>query len=220
VKGGKSLHDAVQQVVQETLAENQKVLFNGDNYSKEWHAEAEKRGLPNLKNTVDAAGVLAEPETKAIFARQGIYTEEELASRHTILLETYVKTVNIESLLTSNLARTMILPAALKFQRDLAETIGRTREALKTSAELRVEEDQLHDIVERASKLKESIDKLDQVRDDADGHHGDLAGHARFYRDKVRPAMEDVREQSDALELLVDDAHWPLPKYREMLFVY
>ncbi|HEU4339342.1 MAG TPA: glutamine synthetase type III, partial [Planctomycetota bacterium] len=220
VKGGKNLHAAVQLVVQETLAENAKVLFNGDNYSKEWHAEAEKRGLPNLKNTVDAAGVLADAETKAIFARQGIYTEEELASRHTILLETYVKTINIESLLTSNLARTMILPAALKFQRDLAETIGRTREALKTGAELAAEEDQLHDIVERVSKLKEAIDKLDQVRSEADGHHGDLAGHARFYRDKVRPAMEEVREHADGLELMVDDAHWPLPKYREMLFIY
>ena len=220
VKGGKSLHDAVQQVVQETLTENQRVLFNGDNYSKEWHAEAEKRGLPNLKNTVDAASVLADAGAQAIFARQGIYTGEEIQSRHTILLETYVKTINIESLLTSNLARTMILPAALKFQRDVAETIGRTRDALKTSAELSVEEDQLHDVVERASRLKESIDKLDKVRDEADGHHGDLAGHARFYRDKVRPAMEEVREIADGLEQVVDDAYWPLPKYREMLFVY
>jgi glutamine synthetase len=220
VKGGKTLHDAIQQVVQETLAESQKVLFNGDNYSKEWHAEAEKRGLPNLRNTVDAATVLADAETRAIFARHGIYTEEEIQSRHTILLETYVKTLNIEALLTSNLARTMILPAALRHQRDLAETIGMTREALKTGAELRIEEDQLHDTVERASKLKESIDKLDKVRADADAHHGDVAGHARFYREKVLPAMEDVREAADGLEQVVDDAHWPLPKYREMLFIY
>jgi glutamine synthetase len=135
-------------------------------------------------------------------------------------METYVKTINIESLLTSNIARTMLLPAGLKFQRDLAETIGRTREALKTGAELRIEEDQLHDVVDRVSRLKESIDRLDSVRAEAEGHHGDLSGHARFYRDRVRPAMEDVREQADGLEQVVDDAHWPLPKYREMLFVY
>ena len=220
VKGGRSLHDAVQQFVQETLTENQKVLFNGDNYTKEWHQEAEKRGLPNLRNTVDAAAVLGEPETKAIFARHGIYTEEELNSRHTILLETYIKTLNIEALLTSNLARTMILPAVLRHQHDLARTIEATRAALKTAAELRVQEDQLHEVVERASRLKECIDKLDRQRAEAESHHGDHAGHARFYRDRVYPAMEDVREQSDALEQIVDDAHWPLPKYREMLFVY
>jgi glutamine synthetase len=219
VKGGKSLHDAVQQVVQETLAENQKVLFNGDNYTKEWYQEAEKRGLPNLKNTLDAAAVLLEPESKSLFSRHGVFTEEELQSRHTILLETYVKTLNIEALLTSNLARTMILPSVLKYQGEVAQTIESTRDVLK-GTELKPEEDQLREVVERAGRLKESIDKLDKVRAEADSHHGDLPGHAKFYRDRVFPAMEEVREHADVLELMVDDAHWPLPKYREMLFVY
>ncbi|HKS16189.1 MAG TPA: glutamine synthetase III, partial [Planctomycetota bacterium] len=219
VKGGQSLHDAIQHVVQETLAENQKVLFNGDNYSKEWYQEAEKRGLPNNRNTLDAAAVLVEPEAKALFSRHGVFTEEELKSRHTILLETYVKTLNIEALLTSNLARTMILPAVLRYQGEIAATVEKTRSILK-GGELRAEEDQLHEVVERASRLKESIDKLDKVRAEADGHHGDHAGHAKFYRDRVLPAMEEVREHADALELIVDDSVWPLPKYREMLFVY
>jgi glutamine synthetase len=220
VKGGKNLHDAVQQVVQETLAENQRILFNGDNYSKEWYQEAERRGLPNLKNTVDAAAPLLEPEVKSLFARHGVLTEEELQSRHTILLEQYCKTLSIEGQLSSQIARTMILPAALGYQNDLAETIGRTREALKGGGELRAQEEQLQDVVSKASRLKESIDRLDKVRAEADAHHGDLAGHARFYREKVLPAMEEVREVADALELVVDDARWPLPKYREMLFVY
>jgi len=219
VKGGKSLHDAVQQVVQETLAENQKVLYNGDNYTKEWNQEAEKRGLPNLRNTLDAAAVLVEPETKSLFSRHGVFTEEELQSRHTILLETYIKTLNIEALLTSNLARTMILPAVMKYQGEVAQAIEATRDVLK-GAELRPEEDQLRDLTERAGRLKESIDKLDKVRAEADSHHSDHPGHAKFYRDRVLPAMEEVREHADALELMVDDAAWPLPKYREMLFVY
>ncbi|MBI4563233.1 MAG: glutamine synthetase III [Planctomycetes bacterium] len=218
-QSGKSLHDAVQQLVQETLAENQRVLFNGDNYAKEWHAEAERRGLPNLRHTVEAVAPLLEPETKALFSKHGVFSEEELQSRYTIMLETYCKTLNIEALMTSNLARTMILPAVIRYQHDVARTIELTRNALKASPELRVEEDLLHDLCARASRLKEAVDRLDKVRGETDGH-GDVAAHARFYREKVLPAMDAVREQADGLELVVDDAYWPLPKYREMLFVY
>ncbi len=218
-KGGKSLHDAIQAVVQETLAENQRVIYNGDNYTKEWYAEAEKRGLPNLRNTVDASGVLAEPEVAALFARHGVLSEEETLARHKILLEHYVKTINIEALLTSSIAMQQILPAALKYQREVAETILKTREAAR-SPNTAGPELVLGRVSDLSTQLTDAIEKLDKVRTEADAHHGDLTAHAKFYRDKVVPAMEAVRAAADGLELVTDDALWPLPKYREMLFVY
>ncbi len=218
-KGRTPLHDAVQAVVQETLAENQRVIFNGDNYTKEWHAEAEKRDLPNFRNTVDAAAVLAQPDVVKLLSKYGVLSEEELASRHKVLLETYVKTLNIEALLASTIARQQILPAALHYQRDVAEAVSRTRESLK-GASLGASEALLKELAYLTSRLKEAIDALDHVRGDAEAHHGALAAHAKFYRDKVLPAMDEVRAAADLLELAVDDTLWPLPKYREMLFVY
>ncbi len=219
IKGGRSVRDAVQSVVQEQLAENQRVIFNGDNYTKEWHAEAEKRGLPNLRNTVDAAGILADADVQALFAKYGVLNAEELASRHKILLEQYVKTINIEALLTSSIATQQILPAALKYQKELSETVLRTREAAR-NPNTSGAEGILARVSDLTSQLAEAIDKLDRVRSEADAHHGDVTAHAKFYRDRVVAGMESVRTAADTLETLVDDALWPLPKYREMLFVY
>ncbi len=219
IKAKKSLHDAVQEVVQETLAANQAVIFNGDNYSAEWHKEAAKRGLPNLKNTVDAAEVLTHKDVAALFAKYGVLTGEELDSRYTVLLETYVKTLNIEALLTSNIARQSILPAAFAYQRQLADTIVRSREALN-STPVGGAESLLEDVGRLASALKGGCDRLDAVRDESDDHHGSVAQHAKFMRDRLIKAMDEVRSTADQLEQLVDDALWPLPKYREMLYVY
>jgi glutamine synthetase len=219
IKAGRSTHDAVQHVVQETLAENQRILFNGDNYSKEWTAEAERRELPNLKNTPDAVEPMVSPEARALFLTYGVYTAEELESRHTIMLETYVKTVNIEALLTSRIAKDQILPAAIRYQREVAETILAAQQA-HSSASTEGPKATLLDLSERIARLRETIDGLDRARQEADGMHGDLRAAARFSRDRVIPAMGAVREVADVLELIVDDALWPLPKYREMLFIY
>ena len=218
MKGGKNLRDALQAVVQETLAENQRIIFNGDNYTREWYMEAEKRGLPNLRNSVDATSVLREPEIVQLFSKYAVLTEEELSSRHTVSLEQYVKTINIEALMTSTIATQTILPAAFKYQHQLAETAARTREAMPGGGT--TPNAVLSKVSELAKELWESIAKLDSVRTEADAHHGDVTAHARFYRDRVVPAMEATRLAADALELIVDDTIWPLPKYREMLFVY
>ncbi len=111
---GQDLSPAVQLVCKEVLTEHKRVLFNGDNYSKEWHDEAHKRGLPNLRNTPEALPVLAEKETRQLFKKYGVLSEEELNGRYNIMLESYCKTINIEALITINMGTTMILPAALK----------------------------------------------------------------------------------------------------------
>jgi glutamine synthetase len=219
LKGGRSLHDAINAVVQETLVANLRVIWNGDNYLPEWHAEAEKRGLPNLRNTVDAIQVLRDKDVIGLFSKYGVLAEEEVASRHTVMIENYIKTINVEALLTSTIARQQILPAALKYQGDLARTVIRTREASKV-ASVTGAEAVLNEVSGLTSRLFDAIVALDKIRAVAEGHHGDPTAHAKFTRDQVIPVMNGVREAADALELVVDDALWPLPKYREMLFIY
>jgi glutamine synthetase len=216
---GASLHDAVQKVVQDALAENQRILFAGDNYSPDWYLEAEKRGLPNLKNTPDAVDIILAPESRELFTKHGVYATGELESRHTVMLETYIKTLNIESLLAARIAKDQILPAALRYQKELAESIVRTREA-SPKANVQGAVTTLDDLAEQATKFRNAIDALDRVRHDAEALHGDVRAQGRHYRDKVLPAMAQLREVGDILEHIVDDGLWPLPKYREMLFVY
>jgi glutamine synthetase len=222
IKSGKTSNQAAQTVVKETLAENNRVIFNGDNYSEEWHKEAERRGLPNDRNTIESLPTLVSPEVKRLFSSYGVLTEEELVSRYNIMLENYIKTINIEVQLTLNLASTMILPAALQYQGNIASSIASMYQALR-------EEDRpssmqhdklLKDIWERTSKLKFSIDQLEAVSKEADHATGDHLEHAKFYQQKVIPAINAVRAVADELESIVDDSLWPLPKFREMLYIY
>jgi glutamine synthetase len=218
LKGGKDLHAAINIVVKEVLADNMKVVWNGDNYTKEWHAEAAKRGLPNLRNTVDAVQSLHDKDIVKLLSTYGVLSEDEVSSRHTIMLENYIKTINIEALTASNIARQQLLPASLKYQHQLAETANATKAAgIKGGG---AAEMGLKEVAELTLTLAEAIDVLDKTREEADSHGGDHAKHATYYRDEVVPAMLKVREAADALELIVDDQLWPLPKYREMLFVY
>lgn len=224
VKTGTDLGVAVEKVVRETLSENKRILFNGDNYSREWHEEAERRGLPNLKTTPEALPCLVDKETLALFKKYEVLENEELVSRYHINLEAYCKTVNIESLLTANMARTMILPAALDYQQKVAQTIATTRAAVN-GVNLSTQEHLLKELCEKICSLQSAIDKLESMVKEA--HHEESGDHeaenlnrARFFEQKVIPAMNAVRAFADELELIVDDSLWPLPKFREMLYVY
>src|SRR5207247_10194127 len=123
------LNKAIQELLPQIIKESKKVIFNGDNYSEEWHKEAERRGLPNLRNTVDALPVILRKDTIELFGKYRVYSERELQSRYTILCEGYVKTVNVEARLTSMMAKTMILPAALRYQSDVATAVNATKAA-------------------------------------------------------------------------------------------
>ncbi len=219
VKGGRPLNDVVQEVVQKTLTEHKRIIFNGDNYSEEWHKEAHKRGLPNLHNTMEALPRLVDKETKELFKSHAVLNEEELMSRYNVQLESYCKTINIEALLTSNIAATMILPTAINYQAQLAGSIIATKSVLD-DADMSVQEGLLKDIMERASKLKLAIDNLDKLNKKDEKAHSNLFDHAKFYETKIIPAMNEVRSIADELELLVDDSLWPIPKFSEMLYIY
>jgi len=212
-KKGTDLHKAIQELLPGILKESKKVIFNGDNYTEEWHNEAEKRGLPNLKNTVDALPVIIRKETIELFGKYRVYSERELQSRYMILSENYVKTINIEGQLTSMMGRTMILPAALRYQGEVAQTVNATKAA---GVDNGPQADFLKTLTSTIGDFQGSISTLDKAL----AHHtDDTYAHARHMRDAVLPAMNQVRTLGDRLETLVADDLWPLPTYREMLFI-
>jgi glutamine synthetase len=219
MRGGAALEAAVQKVVQDNLKRHEPILFNGDNYAEEWVAEAARRSLPNIKSSVDALEALNEPESKAVMARHEVSTEREMEAQYRIGLEGYAKTINIEAQLTAGLARTFILPAALNHQTNVANCLFATRQAL-SSCDASAPEKCLHQLSGLTARLKTTVDILDEIRAQADQNGHAPRDHAVFYRDRVVPAMNDVRAAADALEAIVDDQHWPLPKYRELLFMY
>ncbi|MHB0937989.1 MAG: glutamine synthetase III family protein [Armatimonadota bacterium] len=231
VAGGAEFNSALQSLLQEIFTECKPILFDGDNYSEEWVEEAARRGLPNLKSAVDALPCLLEPEARALFTGTGIFTERELESRFAIKVEAYVKAINIEAQLTEQMARTMILPAAIKYQAQVATSLVAAKQALGALEPIAVgvggggpaisfgpQEEMLAEIAQNINGLKEAVDHLSQHC----CHEGedDLLAHAVYFRDIIVPAMQEVRKYADALETVVDDEIWPLPKYREMLFIY
>ena len=213
----KDLNKSVQELLPQIIKESKKVIFNGDNYSNEWHREAEARGLPNLRNTVDALPVLLKKENMELLAKYRVYNERELTSRYHILVESYIKTVNIEAMLMMNMARTMILPAALRYQTELARSYGAAKDSGADASLLGGQHDLLRTLMTTIADFQRATADLDKAC--TQQHHGDNYAHAKYMRDTVIPAMNDLRKYGDKLETIVADDLWPLPTYREMLFI-
>jgi glutamine synthetase len=200
--GGADLETAVVEVVKDSYTANRQIVFDGDGYSEEWHAEAERRGLLNMRSTPDALPELVSDDTKAIFAKYEVLSDRELESRFAVFTEQYEVKVNIEAETAASIARTMILPAAL---RHLTELKAAGIESLVDETETLV------------GQLAEAIFQLEKANED----HPEVEGIelAEYMRDTVIPAMEATREVADKLERIVADDLWPLPKYQEMLFI-
>jgi glutamine synthetase len=199
-----NLERALAKVVKDSWKANKRVVFEGDNYAEEWHAEAEKRGLYNLRSTPDALPWLVDKTTVALFKKHGVLTKRELDSRYEVFLEQYAVKINIEAETAASIARTQILPAAV---RQLAEVRAVGLEELAEEIEPVIKE------MHFALRALEDAN-LEENQDDATP-----LKWARYVHNRVIPAMEDVREVSDRLEKLVADDLWPLPKYSEMLFI-
>jgi glutamine synthetase len=213
-RAGKDLNKAIQDLLPGIIKEHKRVIFNGDNYSDEWYKEAERRGLPNLRNTVDALPVIVRKDSVDLFAKYKVYNERELQSRYTIFSEKYVKEVDIEAKMMIHMAKTMILPAALRYQAEVAAAVNATKAAgVDNSAQL----EHLRDLTGTISHFQAATAALEKV-----AHHhpdGDPFAHAKYMRDAVIPKMVDLRTYGDKLETIVADDLWPLPTYREMLFI-
>jgi glutamine synthetase len=222
IEGGMDINAAAEKLVRETLKENQRILYNGDNYSSDWHEEASRRGLPNFHNTVEALPEFIRDEVKDLFSKYNVLSADELIGRYNVRVAQFCKTINIEWLLTKTIARTTILPAALEYQSRLAATIVQTKSAV-SGINLTIQENMLRDLTDKVSELLIALERLEQPTNSGNGGgHGDGESYTmcKFYQDEVIPAMQAVRDAADELETLVDDSIWPLPKFREMLYIY
>ena len=216
LKGPRGLEAAVNEVVVDLFKKHQRILFNGNGYSAEWHAEAARRGLPNFRNAVDAIVNFCAKKNVDLFERFAVLSAKEAESRMNIMFESYSKAIAIEGQSALSIARTMILPAAQKSQLAVAQSVAAAKAA---GAEVKVQEKRLCAMSSRIESFVLAIDDLGNVFEHAEQHAGSPPEHAKTYRDKVAPAMVKLREIADSLEIMVDDADWPLPKYREVLFV-
>jgi glutamine synthetase len=214
LKEGKKLQAAVKSLLTKLIRENKRIIFNGNGYSEEWQKEAGKRGLLNLRTSVDAYAEAIQPEVTKAFEKYGVLNERELHARHDVALEQYNKTVNIEAQLMVLMANRYILPAAYKFQGELAATVAAVKAAGATAKETRRA---LDDITRLTDECKLRVEKLQELLEHEG--NGDPLKHAKYFRDKVIPAMTALRETGDSLESIVPHGMWPLPTYREMLFV-
>ena len=208
------LNKAIQDLLPGILKESKKVIFNGDGYSEDWHKEAERRGLPNLKNTVDALPVIVRRDAIELFGKYRVFNERELTARYNIFAEKYVKEVSIEAATMVNMAKTMILPACLRYQAEVASAVNSTKSAgIDAGAQL----EHLRELTSTLSRFQGAIASLDHVLHHK--HSGDPYADAKSTRDNVLPKMVELRTLGDSLETMVADDLWPLPTYREMLFI-
>jgi glutamine synthetase len=204
LNAGASLEEALRPVLQKTWHEHKRIVFDGDGYSEEWHAEAEQRGLLNLRTTPDALPYFTTPETVAVFTKYEVLNERELHAREEVFTEQYAVNLNIEAETAASIARTLLLPAALRH-------LALTREAGIGS--LVSETEALVGEFVTAIKALEEVNLAENQEDEPP------AVWAAYMRDTVVPAMNTVREIADKLERIVADDLWPLPKYSEILFI-
>jgi glutamine synthetase len=211
-KDPRDLHVAVEKVLQDIIAAHGRIVFNGDGYSEAWHQEAKERGLPNLRGTIDALPVLASEEVLSLFETYDVLSRRETLSRREVYLEQYCLSVGVESRTTVEMARTIVLPAAMRYQGEVAATCASLK-AVGTS----FDSDTLDRVSGLVTQLQSGIRALEEVMA-APGGDTTLA-HAEHCCNTVLPAMLAVRATADVLESVVADDLWPLATYQEMLFI-
>ncbi len=206
----------INKLVKETIRDHGHIIFNGNGYSEEWEKEAEKRGLLNLKSTVDALPVMVEPKNIEVFVKHGVYSEIEIRSRYEILLENYSKVINIEALTAADMVRKNYLPA-------ISEYVGTLCDAVLAKKAVGLE-DQITPEAETLKKLSAAQTNAYRLVGELEGEEAaaaDIADgykQARAYHDKVLPKMEALRAAVDAAEVLTGEDYWPVPSYTDLLF--
>jgi glutamine synthetase len=210
---GTSLADAVWGLLPSIIKEHKRIVFNGNNYSEEWQQDACRRGLLNLRNTVDALPEIVKPEVVKVFEKHKVLTARELKARCEINYEAYNKTINIEAQLMVLIANRYILPAAIAYQGMVGQSVAAVKAAGGVGEQPKKLLDQLGALID---ELKA---KSDTLAHDLEHSASSTEEHAKYMRDRIVPAMVSLRETGDALEVLVPHGEWPLPTYREMLFI-
>ena len=204
----------VHDIIKEYMTKHQRIIFNGDGYSNEWIAEAQRRGLPNIKSMIEAASTITTDKAVALFEKFGIFTKVELESREEIIYETYAKTINIEALTMIDMAGKDIIPAVASYAGDLANTVIAVKEA---GASAQAQTEMLIEVDNLLAEAKRALNTLKNVEVKA-SIISDVKEQAFYYKDIVKVAMEALRAPIDQLEMIVDSTIWPIPTYGELMF--
>jgi glutamine synthetase len=206
---------SAQKILSKIAKENSKVIYNGDNYTEEWAKEAAKRGLPNIKSTVESLKTIMDDENVKLFVKHKVLSKAELKARTEILLDAYSMTINIEAKTTLNIAQRQILPVAIEYSGKLAKAAERISNAGSDPSTQKKILDKTCQLITELNNAIEELKKAAADTSDIDN----TAKKAENFRDSVIGAMNMVRKAADSLEMIVDAKIWPLPTYAEMLFV-
>ncbi|MBQ1538193.1 MAG: glutamine synthetase III [Ruminococcus sp.] len=217
LKDAEDFQDALDALIKETIAENKRIIFNGDGYSDNWVEEAEKRGLLNLRSTPDAIPVYLLDKNVEVLSKHGVYSRTELESRVEILLDEYNKTINIEALTMIDMAKKDILPAVMSYVKDLSDTAS-TAKAL--GADLTVEKELVTKLSSLAAQTYKALTALEEAEDKANEMKKTATTEeiARFYHDVILERMAELRAPADKMESLCGEKYWPYPTYEQLLF--
>lgn len=218
MEGGTKKSDAINEVLKGYYEKSKAILFEGNGYSDEWIVEAKKRGLSNITNTPDSLKAYISKQAEDVFIKNKIFTKEELHARYEIMLEEFVKKIQIEGRVMGELANNFIIPAANDHLRELSETIKNLKEAGISDKDLKSHKDQLKQVMEHTTELYKGIEVMTDARRKANKLESSVK-MADAYHHEVKERFDGIRRHADKLERLIADKHWPLPKYREMLFL-
>lgn len=208
---------AMDALIRDTIKKHKRIIFSGNNYSEEWVKEAEKRGLLNLKSTPEAIPYLIDKKNIELFTKHAVYNEAELEARCEILLETYVKTVNIEALTMVDMIKKDIIPAVSAYTEDISNA-ALSKKAFVKSIDTSLEESLVLKLSELNSKLYRATEKIENAINNSSEFEGNIMGLSKYYREKVFEAMCDAREIVDELEINTSREYWPYPTYADLLF--
>ncbi|MFM7379561.1 MAG: glutamine synthetase type III, partial [Bacteroidota bacterium] len=213
---GESREGALLKVLQKYIKASKKIRFEGNGYGEEWQKEAAKRGLSNYRTTPEALDAMVSKSTVQLFEKMGVYTEREIEARHEIMLENYIKKLQIESRVVGELSLTQIVPAAMTYQQRCLENLRLQKElgiTAKSTASLKVLAETIGQhiaaMVEQTEKMRLARKKANEIES--------TRTRAQVYCEQVKPYLESIRDHADRLEILVDNELWPHPKYRELL---
>ncbi len=218
IKGGETKEGAMMRVLRQYYTESKRILFEGDGYSEAWEKEAKKRGLSNVKTTPYALDFYTTKKAKDVLVKTGIYNERELDARIEILHHNYSLKIDTEARILSDMVTNQVIPVALGYMNKLIENVKGLKEIGLPAASAKMQKELVSKIAGHVNAIKEAVDKMDTALENA--HKGKTsADHSKAYCDKVKPFFDVIRNHTDALEAVVDDNTWPLPKYRELLFI-
>ena len=203
-------------LVKRTLHDHKRIIFNGNGYSDEWEVEAEKRGLFNLKTTVDAAPAMTSEKNIALFEEMGVLSRVEVMSRYEVIIEHYAKVLHIEAMTMLEMANKQLIPAATAYMSDVASAAA-AKMAVSEKLSCKAENKVLEKLSAATDAMSDAVDALDAALESAESETDSLE-KAKAYRDKVLPAMADLRTNADAAEVVCGEDYWPLPSYSKMLY--